>query len=783
MNFFPLFQVEVDPPDRPSAALPRRHKTAHELSESEEEQEDMEDPRDPDFMPGDSDDDPDSDFPDDWDVDGDANEDAYGEADGDADGDARKENWDFINAQKAPATVKKTNRDILRFQVYVKGHGEPEAFENIPPKRLDSLMSCYVRTVTKLDGGEYEPSTITGIMGSLDRYLREHDYQENIQHSALFKSARDMVKAKRSFLKSIGKGNCPNKAQALTEQEIEILWNNNGFNYQDADCLYCAIWFLLALNFGLRGSHECRQLTVGDLTVREHFNGQQYLELNERVTKTRRGDGNRRAFAPKAWSNGTPRCPVFIFEQFMSRRPARMGHADSPFFLNVNRQRRAENPIWYAAKPMGRNILGAILRTAAQRAGITRPGLTNHAVRATSISRLLNSGVDPVIVAQHSGHKDPNSIRHYATADLEVQRYMGSVLARPDMRAHGILPAPQPAALPEPTAVPGPSLALTQTAHNADPEATRSATSKCRAPPTTTAGVMSGLSNPRVAGRRPVSAALGRAPSPPPEDTVGQDEVSLFIQYFGKYLINASVHGKYFEPLDIVSDVCNCSARCLMTFSFHCIACSMNVRSMFVKFSVCLQGVFDLNLDVPRSRLSLRRPAAAHTSGAEAQPKVRRTEAPRAAPAPTAVAAELAPPALAVNDHAHPPRPDGLQDPPAAALLPAALLPAAPLPAALLPAAPLPAILLPADPLPAALLPADPLPVDPLPADPLPVEADLPVDDDDDDVIIPASQMSAAGAAFAAQISNSAQQVMGNMFRGAVIHNPRYEFHFHFNKS
>ena len=313
-----------------------------------------------------------------------------------------------------------------------------------------------------------------------------------------------------------------------------------------------------------------------------------------------------------------------------------MGHVDSPFFLNVNRQRRAENPIWYAAKPMGRNILGAILRTAAQRAGITRPGLTNHAVRATSISRLLNSGVDPVIVAQHSGHKDPNSIRHYATADLEVQRYMGSVLARPDMRAHGILPAPQPAALPEPTTVPGPSLALTQTAHNADPEATRSATSKRRAPPTTTAGVMSGLSNPRVAGRRPVSAALGRAPSPPPEDTVGQDEVSLFIQYFGKYFINASVHGKYFEPLDIVSDVCNCSARCLMTFSFHCIACSMNVRSMFVKFSVCLQGVFDLNLDVPRSRLSLRRPAVAHTSGVEAQPKVRRMEAPCAAPAPTA---------------------------------------------------------------------------------------------------------------------------------------------------
>ena len=98
----------------------------------------------------------------------------------------------------------------------------------------------------------------------------------------------------------------------------------------------------------------------------------------------------------------------------------------------------------------------------------------------------------------------------------------------------------------------------------------------------------------------------------------------------------------------------------------------MNVRSMFVKFSVCLQGVFHLDLDMPRSRLSVHRPAAAHTSGAEAQPKVRWTEAPCAAPAPTAAApqpaptaaaAELAPPALAVNDHSHPPQPDGLQDP------------------------------------------------------------------------------------------------------------------------
>ena len=49
----------------------------------------------------------------------------------------------------------------------------------------------------------------------------------------------------------------------------------------------------------------------------------------------------------------------------------------------------------------------------------------------------------------------------------------------------------------------------------------------------------------------------------------------------------------------------------------------------------------------------------------------------------------------------------------------------------------------------------------------------LPQDDDDDvDDVIPASHMSTAGAAFAAQISNGAEQLLGNMFLGAVINNP-----------
>ena len=360
--------------------------------------------------------------------------------------DQTKENWAFIKAQKADSTVRKTDRDIMRFRQFLAAGNHPEAFETLSAATLDALIATFIRGLQKKDGGEYEPGTITGVHCSFDRILREAEYEINIMHSPLFKSSREMVEAKRRFLKSCGKGNGPDKAVALTEEEVEKIWSGGGFGNTDPDGLVSAMWFLLALNFGLRGCHECRQLTVGDLSVKQHVSEQSYLEMVERTTKTRCGAGRghgsgQRAFTPKAWSNGTSRCPVYYHHEYTRRRPDKMTDPSSPFFLNVNRQKKANNPIWFACKPMGKNLLSGMLKRAANHVGIDRPGLTNHAVRKTSIQRLFDARIDPIIVAQHTGHKDPSSLRHYMTANLDTQRLMGRVLAQPDLVAEGLVSA------------------------------------------------------------------------------------------------------------------------------------------------------------------------------------------------------------------------------------------------------------------------------------------------------------------------------------------------------
>ena len=188
------------------------------------------------------------------------------------------------------------------------------------------------------------------------------------------------------FRQFLAAGNHPGAFETLSAgPEVEKIWSGGGFGNTDPDGLVSAMWFLLALNFGLRGCHECRQLTVGDLSVKQHVSGQSYLEMVERTTKTRCGAGRghgsgQRAFTPKAWSNGTSRCPVYYYNEYMRRRPDKMTDPSSPFFLNVNRQKKADNPIWFACKPMGKNLLSGMLKRAANHVGIDRPGLTNHTV-------------------------------------------------------------------------------------------------------------------------------------------------------------------------------------------------------------------------------------------------------------------------------------------------------------------------------------------------------------------------------------------------------------------
>ena len=106
-----------------------------------------------------------------------------------------------------------------------------------------------------------------------------------------------------------------------------------------------------------------------------------------------------------------------------------MNKPDSPFYLAVKHQRKPDDEVWYMRSPLGKNEIGKFLSTAAKNAGL-QGRVTNHSVRKTCISRLLDADVPNNFVAQLSGHRSLKSLDDYKSALYEHQRRMSLALSR-----------------------------------------------------------------------------------------------------------------------------------------------------------------------------------------------------------------------------------------------------------------------------------------------------------------------------------------------------------------
>ena len=229
----------------------------------------------------------------------------------------------------------------------------------------------------------------------------------------------------------MNKRNRPHAAKELSDAEEDLLFRSGQFGDENPEALQRTVWWLLALHFGFRARDESRKLKWGDTVLQKDTKtgNEVLIWKSERGSKTRRGNGDTRAFNPTAHATNNERCPVHFYKKFRSHRPAEMNEADSPFYLAINYRRRPDSSIWYMKAPLGKNEIGKLMKTAAQTAGL-QGNITNHSVRKTCISRLMDAEVPVNYVAQLSGHRNLKSLDSYKAASVEHQRKMSLILSR-----------------------------------------------------------------------------------------------------------------------------------------------------------------------------------------------------------------------------------------------------------------------------------------------------------------------------------------------------------------
>ena len=348
----------------------------------------------------------------------------------------------FINGQKAKATKYKDTSDYNIFVRFCSTINEKRPIEEIPAEDLDNILCQFFINAKNRKGTDYEPDTLSSIRNSLQRVLTERGSSINIREDKEFIKSHKVLASRRKQLTKLGKGNKENAARALTFEEVDHLFKEHYFGTRHPVALQRTVWWILTQHFGHRARDEGRQLKFGDIKIEKEFGSEEkYLVWKtERSTKTRTGErpmGHKRAFNPKAFATGDEKCPVMIFEEFVTHRPKTSCKDESPLFLQVRHNIECDVVnIWYFDKPLGKNSIGNFMKDARSLFDSDRGKISNHSARKTTITHLLENNVNPLHVQQISGHKKLESLNQYNTASLNQQRTMSKIISGSSSNNH-----------------------------------------------------------------------------------------------------------------------------------------------------------------------------------------------------------------------------------------------------------------------------------------------------------------------------------------------------------
>lgn len=162
--------------------------------------------------------------------------------------------------------------------------------------------------------------------------------------------------------------------------------------------------------------------------------GSEYIELNERQTKTRTGDNIRdvRKVTPKIFSVDGNRDPVKLYKLYSEKRPAAYNGDDTPFYLAPRTipLLNQDTDIWFMKQRIGTRKLGALLKTMATKAGLeVNKKLTNHSARKHLVQKLRDSNIPPTDIMQITGHKNVQSIINYSSISEETHKNCSNILS------------------------------------------------------------------------------------------------------------------------------------------------------------------------------------------------------------------------------------------------------------------------------------------------------------------------------------------------------------------
>ena len=324
----------------------------------------------------------------------------------------------YLNNAKNRNTTKATNTWYRNYEKWAKEGGIETKIEGLRKPELNDIL---------------EPTSLCAMQAGIDRYLKENGCNCSILKDLEFKGCRDVLEGRAKYLREeLGMGKKPNRSHSLTLQEEEELWKSGQLGVQTGQSLTNAMWFLLTQHFGLRGRQEHHAMKVEDFVFKTDDDGNKFITFREGMTKTRGGGLHKkeRLVVPKMFESGDrERCPVMIFETFLSRRPLQLRNTGSLYLAIIG---KPQSDIWFKVSKLGVNSIDNIMKSMVTSANLeTSKKLTNHSARKTVIKKLRKSGKSRSEIIEITGHSKERGLDPYDSGDECQQREMSLKIDQP----------------------------------------------------------------------------------------------------------------------------------------------------------------------------------------------------------------------------------------------------------------------------------------------------------------------------------------------------------------
>ncbi|XP_065902920.1 zinc finger MYM-type protein 2-like [Dysidea avara] len=219
---------------------------------------------------------------------------------------------------------------------------------NITAEELQHWLCSFVLEVRKKNGDVFIPDTLYHICCGIMRYLRTNGMPHiNIFKDPGFSQFQMVLDAEMKRLQSAGIGTVHRKAEPITCDEEEILWQKGILGDHTAEALLNTMVYMNGVYFSLRGGIEHRNLRYEPSQIKlfENPGEHPYLKYSEDVSKNHPGGLKGRKKKQKIVSHhanlpNPDRCFVRLYKLYNSRCPP--NRPNNAFYLKPIKDAKKE---------------------------------------------------------------------------------------------------------------------------------------------------------------------------------------------------------------------------------------------------------------------------------------------------------------------------------------------------------------------------------------------------------------------------------------------------------